>query len=58
LATRSLGIEEIQENGLFRLAGVVPGFGQIIQPADIQGHGDFLLFSWLGPGLARMLDKR
>ena len=44
LATDSLGIEKVQENGLFRLSGVVLGLGQIIQPADIQGHGDFLLF--------------
>jgi hypothetical protein len=43
LATRSLGIEKIQENGLFRLSGVVLGLGQIIQPADIQGHGNCLL---------------
>jgi hypothetical protein len=44
LATDSLGIEKVQENGLFRLSGVVLGLGQIIQPADLQGHGDFLLF--------------
>jgi hypothetical protein len=43
LATDSLGIEKIQENRLFRLSGVVLGFGQIIQPADIQGHGNCLL---------------
>jgi hypothetical protein len=44
LATDSLGIEKVQENGLFRLSGVVFGLGQVIQPADLQGHGDFLLF--------------
>jgi hypothetical protein len=44
LATDSLGVEKIQENGLFRLPGAVLGLGQIIQPADIQGHGDYLLF--------------
>jgi hypothetical protein len=38
-----LGIEKIQQNRLFRLSGVVLGFGQIIQPADIQGHGNCLL---------------
>jgi hypothetical protein len=43
LATDSLGIEKIQENRLFRLSGVVLGLGEIIQPADIQGHGECLL---------------
>jgi hypothetical protein len=57
LATDSLGIEKIQENGLFRLSGVFLGLSQVIEPADIQGHGNFLLFSGRGPGLARLLDK-
>jgi hypothetical protein len=57
LATDSLGIEKVQENGLFRLSGVVFGFGQVIQPANIQGHRGFLLLSGLGPGLARLLNK-
>jgi hypothetical protein len=43
LATDSLWVEKVKENGLLRLAGAVFGLGQIIQPADIQGHEDFLL---------------
>jgi hypothetical protein len=45
LTTDSLGIEKVQENGLFRLPGGVLGFGQVIQPTDIQGHNNF---SFLG----------
>jgi hypothetical protein len=43
LTAGSLGIEKVQENGLFRLPGSLLGFGQIIQPTDIQGHDNFLL---------------
>jgi hypothetical protein len=57
LATDSLGIEKVQENGLFRQPSVFLGLGQVIQPANIQGHRDSLLLSGLGPGLARLLDK-
>ena len=41
LATDSLGIEKVQENRLFRLSGVVLGLGQVVQPANIQGHRDW-----------------
>jgi hypothetical protein len=57
LATDSLRIEKVQENGLFRLSGVFLGLGQVIQPANIQGHSDSLLWWGLGPGPARLLDK-
>jgi hypothetical protein len=44
LAADSLGVEKIEEHGFFRLPGAVLGLGQIIQPTDTQGHGDYLLF--------------
>jgi hypothetical protein len=40
LAAGSLGIEKIQENGLFRLPGGLLGFGQIVEPTNIQGHAE------------------
>jgi hypothetical protein len=43
LATDSPGIEKVQENGFFGLSGVVLGLGQVVEPADIQSHRDFLL---------------
>jgi hypothetical protein len=36
-----VGIEKVQEYGLFRQLGGLLGFGQIIQPTDIQGHDNF-----------------
>jgi hypothetical protein len=51
LATDSFGVEKVQENGLFGYPGAVLGLGQITQPADIQGHEEFLLFQ--GRGAAR-----
>jgi hypothetical protein len=41
LAAGSLGIEKVQENRLFCPPGRFLGFGQIIQPTDIQGHANF-----------------
>jgi len=38
LTADSLGVEKVQENGFIRLPGGGFGFGQIIQPTDIQGH--------------------
>jgi hypothetical protein len=47
LTAGSLGVEKIQENGLIRLPGGRLGFGQIIQPTDIQGHDDSSFPGWV-----------
>jgi hypothetical protein len=53
LAAGSLGAEKVQENRLFRLPSRFFGFGQVIQPTDIQGHD----YSPSGRGCIQLLAK-
>jgi hypothetical protein len=48
LATQSLGIVKIQQDGFIGLPGGFLGLGQIVQPANLYCHGFLLIIIILG----------